>query len=46
MKVADLMTTAVFTLRLDKKIFIAQQIMDWAHIRHLPVKAGNTWPDG
>jgi CBS domain-containing membrane protein len=37
MKVADLMTTAVFTLRLDKKILIAKQIMDWAHIRHVPV---------
>lgn len=37
MKVSDLMTTAVFTLRLDKQVFIAQQIMDWAHIRHVPV---------
>ncbi len=37
MKVADLMTTAVFTLRLDKKLFIAEQIMGWAHIRHVPV---------
>lgn len=37
MKVSDLMTTKVFSLRLDKQVFIAQQIMDWAHIRHIPV---------
>ncbi len=37
MNVSDLMTTAVFTLQLDKRVFVAQQIMDWAHIRHIPV---------
>ncbi len=36
-KVEDLMTRKVFTLDEEKRLFIAQQIMDWAHIRHVPV---------
>jgi CBS domain-containing membrane protein len=31
------MTKKVFTLQIDKKVFAAQQIMNWAHVRHIPV---------
>lgn len=41
MRIADVMTTKIFSLRVDKKLFIAQQIMDWAHIRHVPVVDGH-----
>jgi len=37
MTVRDHMTTKVFTLRLDKKVLAAKEIMDWAHVRHVPV---------
>lgn len=37
MQVRDCMTHNVFTLAVDKKVFIAQQIMQWAHIRHIPI---------
>lgn len=37
MLVRDYMTEQVFTLRVDKKLFIAQEIMEWAHVRHVPV---------
>lgn len=37
MLVRDYMTEKVFTLRIDKKLFIAQEIMGWAHVRHVPV---------
>ena len=37
MLVRDCMTQKVSTLGADKKLFIASQIMDWAHIRHVPV---------
>ena len=37
MLVRDYMTKKVFTLRIDKKLFIAQEIMEWAHCRHVPV---------
>ncbi|ETW99858.1 MAG: hypothetical protein ETSY1_13345 [Candidatus Entotheonella factor] len=37
MRVRDYMTTEVFTIRVDKKLFVVQEIMQWAHIRHLPV---------
>ena len=37
MKVKDIMTKKVFTLRADKKALAAQEIMDWAHVRHVPV---------
>jgi len=40
MRIADVMTTKIFSLRLDKKLFVAQQIMEWAHIRHVPVVDG------
>jgi CBS domain-containing membrane protein len=39
-KVEDLMTRKVFTLEEEKRLFIAQQVMDWAHIRHVPVVDG------
>ncbi len=37
MLVRDYMATNVFTIRVDKKMFAVQEIMQWAHIRHLPV---------
>lgn len=37
MHVRDYMTQKVFTLRADKKLFAAQEIMNWARIRHVPV---------
>ena len=37
MLVKDAMTKHVFTLRADKKALAAQEIMDWAHVRHVPV---------
>ena len=37
MLVHDYMTKKVFTLQIDKKVFAAQQIMNWAHMRHIPV---------
>ncbi len=37
MKVCDFMTKKVFTLEKSKKIFIAKEIMEWAHIRHVPI---------
>ncbi|MFN8177816.1 MAG: CBS domain-containing protein [bacterium] len=35
--VADYMTRKVFTLRNDKKVIAAKDIMEWAHVRHVPV---------
>jgi len=35
--VLDHMTRKVFTLRIDKKLIVAEDIMDWAHVRHVPV---------
>ena len=37
MQVADIMTRKVFTIREDKTVFVANEIMRWAHIRHVPV---------
>ena len=37
LRVRDIMTTKVFTLGDDKKAFVAQEIMEWAHVRHIPV---------
>lgn len=37
MLVRDYMTEKVFTLRVDKMVFVAQEIMQWAHVRHVPV---------
>jgi acetoin utilization protein AcuB len=31
------MTTSVFTIRSDKKLLVVEEIMKWAHIRHVPV---------
>ncbi len=35
--VLDHMTRKVFTLRIDKKLIVAKDIMEWAHVRHVPV---------
>ncbi len=35
--VRDLMTTKVLTLQDDNKMIVVQEIMGWAHIRHIPV---------
>lgn len=37
MLVRDYMTEKVFTIRADKKLLAAKQIMEWAHVRHVPV---------
>jgi len=37
MRVRDIMTTKVFTIGADKKAFVAKEIMEWAHVRHIPV---------
>lgn len=37
MLVRDYMITNVFTILVDKKMCAVQEIMQWAHIRHLPV---------
>jgi CBS domain-containing membrane protein len=31
------MTRKVFTLRIDKRLIVAKEIMQWAHVRHVPV---------
>lgn len=37
MSVRQIMTTKLFTIRSDKKLFAAGEIMNWAHTRHVPV---------
>lgn len=37
MLVRDIMTDLVFTLQQDRKVMIADDIMDWAEVRHVPV---------
>jgi CBS domain-containing membrane protein len=37
MKVRDCMTRKVFTIPLGKKALAVKEIMEWAHIRHVPV---------
>lgn len=37
MQVRDYMTRQVFTVRSDKKMITVREIMNWAHIRHVPV---------
>ena len=37
MRVRDHMTAKVFTIRIDKKLLAVDEIMGWAHIRHVPV---------
>jgi CBS-domain-containing membrane protein len=40
MRVRDCMTAKVFTVRLDKKLIVVQEMMGWARIRHIPVVDG------
>lgn len=35
--VRDYMTSKVFMIHYDKKLIAVQEIMKWAHIRHVPV---------
>ena len=37
MRVRDHMAVKVFTIRVDKKLLAVDEIMGWAHIRHVPV---------
>lgn len=37
MRVRDVMTTRVFTVNPEKRVLIADEIMRWAHVRHVPV---------
>jgi len=37
MQVRDLMQTNVFTVRGDQELIVVAEIMNWAHIRHVPV---------
>jgi CBS domain-containing membrane protein len=37
MTVRDIMTTKLFTIRADQRLFVAGEIMEWAHTRHVPV---------
>lgn len=37
MRVCDVMTREVYTLRHDKKVNIVKEIMDWANVRHVPI---------
>lgn len=36
-RVQDYMTRKVFSIRKDKRVLAVQEIMHWAHIRHVPV---------
>ena len=37
MHVRDIMTTKVFTIQPDKHLRAVEEIMKWAHVRHVPV---------
>ncbi|MCA8941054.1 MAG: CBS domain-containing protein [Planctomycetes bacterium] len=37
MLVQDVMTEQVFTLQPDRKLLIAEDLMEWAEVRHIPV---------
>lgn len=37
MLVREYMTAKVFSIRFDKKLIAAREIMTWAHVRHVPV---------
>jgi len=37
MLVREFINKTVFTLQNDKKVRAQQQIMNWAHVRHIPV---------
>jgi CBS domain-containing protein len=41
MLVRDHMTAKVFTIRSDKKLVAVREIMNWAHVRHVPVVDGH-----
>jgi CBS domain-containing protein len=41
MLVRDCMTVQVFTIRSDKKLVAVREIMNWAHVRHVPVVDGH-----
>jgi len=41
MLVSDIMTTDLFTLRPDHKLDLADDIMNWERIRHIPVTQGD-----
>jgi CBS domain-containing membrane protein len=36
-RVYDLMTTPVVTIRADKQLLLVEEVMQWHHIRHVPV---------
>ncbi len=37
MTVRQIMSTKVFTVHPDKKLFVVGEVMEWAHVRHVPV---------
>lgn len=37
MTVKQVMSTKLFTVQPDKKLFVVGELMDWAHVRHVPV---------
>jgi CBS domain-containing membrane protein len=37
MRVRDHMAVKLFTIRVDKKLLAVDEIMGWAHVRHVPV---------
>ncbi len=41
MKIRDIMTTEVVTLKVDEELSLASDIMTLARIRHLPIVAGD-----
>ena len=41
MKIRDIMTTEVVTLKVDEELSLASDIMTLARIRHLPIVEGN-----
>ncbi len=40
MQVRDVMSSPVFTIRDDKRLRVVEEIMKWAHVRHVPVVDG------
>ena len=37
MLVRDVMSSPVFTIRDDKRLRAVEEMMKWAHVRHVPV---------
>ncbi len=37
LRVKDIMTTKVFTIQPNKRLRAVEEIMNWAHVRHVPV---------